>query len=113
MTPTLLASLADIRDVVVIIYGVMGVILMFALAIAAFGVWFAVRALSRSVRGLLDDQVKATLTDVQETVHNVRGTSEFMADSAVHPLIRTIAVARGVRKGVASVAGIRNRTRSK
>ena len=104
-----LVTLAEVRDVVVIVYGVMGVVLMLALAIAAFGVWFAVRTLSRSVRSLLEGNVKATLDDVQQTVHNVRGTSEFMADSAVHPVIRTIAVARGLRRGIASVAGLRNR----
>lgn len=109
-----LVTLSEVRDVVVIVYGVMGVVLMLALAIAAFGVWFAVRALTRSVRALLDDSVKATLEDVRQTAHNVRGTSEFVADSAVHPIIRSIAVARGLRRGVASVAGIRNRrSRSK
>lgn len=108
-----LVTLAEVRDVVVIVYGIMGVILMLALAIAAFGIWFAVRALSRSVRSLLDDQVKHALEDVQKTVQNVRGTSQFVSDAAVHPLIRTIAIARGVRRGVASVAGIRDRGRSR
>lgn len=105
----LLVTLAEVRDVVVIVYGAMGIILMLALAIAAFGLWFAVRALTRSVRDLLDDPVKPTLDDIRHTVQNVRGTSEFVADTAVHPIIRTVALARGVRRGVASVTGIRNR----
>lgn len=100
-------SLADLRDVVVIVYGVMGIILMLALTIAAFGLWFAVRALSRVVQDLLNDPIKATLRDVQETVHNVRGTSEFIADTAVHPLVRAVAVTRGVKRGLASVTGFR------
>ncbi len=105
----LLVTLAEVRDVVVIVYGAMGIILMLALAIAAFGLWFAVRALTRSVRDLLDDPVKPTLEDVRRTVQNVRGSTEFVADTAVHPIIRGVAIARGVRRGVASVTGIRNR----
>jgi divalent metal cation (Fe/Co/Zn/Cd) transporter len=102
-------SLAELRDIVVIVYGAMGVILMLALAIAAFGLWFAIRSLSRSVQALLDDPIRPTLEEVHKTVQNVRGTSEFMTDTAVHPLIRVVALGRGVRRGMASVTGIRNR----
>lgn len=105
-------SLDDIRDIVIIVYGVMGVLLMLAMAVAAFGLWFAVRALTRSVMELLDDPVKPTLQEVQHTVQHVRGTAEFMNDTAVHPLIRTVSTVRGIRRGVASVTGIRNRRKS-
>lgn len=100
-------SLADLRDVVVIVYGVMGIILMLALTIAAFGLWFAVRALSRVVQELLNDPIKTTLKDVQETVHNVRGTSEFISDTAVHPLVRAVAATRGLKRGLSTVTGLR------
>lgn len=102
-------SLAELRDIVVIVYGAMGVILMLAMAIAAFGLWFAIRSLSRSLQALLDDPIRPTLEEVHRTAQNVRGTSEFMADTAVHPLIRVVALGRGVRRGVSSVTGFRNR----
>lgn len=105
-------SLESIRDIVIIVYGVMGVLLMLGMAVAAFGVWFAVRALTRTVNGLLDDPVKPTLQDVQQTVQHVRGTAEFMNDTAVHPIIRTVSTVRGIRRGFASVTGIRNRRKS-
>lgn len=100
-------SLSELRDVVVIVYGVMGVVLMLALTVAAFGLWFAVRALSRVLQDLIKDSVKPTLDDVQQTVKNVRGTSEFIADTAVHPIVRAVAVTRGVKRGLASVTGLR------
>lgn len=100
-------SLAELRDVVVIVYGVMGVILMLALTTAAFGLWFAVRALSRVVQDLLKDSVKPTLDEVHQAVQNVRGTTEFIADTAVHPLVRAVAVTRGLKRGLASVTGLR------
>ena len=102
-------SLEQLRDIVVIVYGVMGIVLMLALAIAAFGLWFAVRALSRALRALIDDPVRPTLEDVHRTVQNVRGSTEFFADTAVHPLIRVVALGRGIRRGLGTVTGIRNR----
>ena len=102
-------SLENLRDIVVIVYGVMGVVLMLALCVAAFGLWFAVRALSSSVQSLITDPIRPALQEVQKTVQNVRGTSEFVADAAVHPLIRVVSIGRGVRRGVATVAGLRNR----
>ncbi len=100
-------SLSELRDVVVIVYGVMGIVLMLALTVAAFGLWFAVRALSRVLTDLVKDPIKPTLDDLQQTVHNVRGTSEFLADTAVHPVVRAVAMTRGVKRGLASVTGLR------
>lgn len=100
-------SLADLRDVVVIVYGVMGIILMLALTIAAFGLWFAVRALSRVLQDLINDPIKPTLQEVQQTVQQVRGTTEFLSDTAVHPVVRVVAISRGVKRGIASVTGFR------
>ena len=104
-------TLENWRDIVVIVYGAMGILLMLALCLAAFGLWFAVRALSSTVQDLINDQVKGTLNEVQKTVQNVRGTSEFVADSAVSPLIRVLSVGRGIRRGISTVTGLRNRTR--
>ena len=102
-------TLEQLRDIVVIVYGAMGVVLALALTIAAFGLWFAVRTLARAVEGLLNDPVRPTLEEIRRTAQNVRGTTEFVADTAVHPLIRMVALGRGIRRGVASVTGIRNR----
>ena len=102
-------SLENLRDIVVIVYGVMGIVLMLGLCVAAFGLWFAIRALSSAVQGLIEDPIRPTLEEVQRTAQNVRGTTEFVADTAVHPLIRLVSISRGVRRGVASVAGLRPR----
>ena len=104
-----LVALADIRDIVVIVYGAMGIFLMLALVIAALGIWFAVRKLTRMVTDLIEDPIRPALQEFQKTAQNVRGTSEFVADSAVHPVIRAIAVGRGVRRGVGAVTGLRKR----
>ena len=102
-------SLEELRDIVIVVYGAMGVLLMFVFMIISVLLWMAVRSLTRAVRDLLDDPVKPTLQEVQRTAANVRGTTEFVADTAVHPLIRFVAIVRGVRRGVTTVTGLRRR----
>ena len=102
-------GLDEFRDIIIIIYGVLGIVLFLVLIAVAIGVWLAMRSLVRSVRELLTDPLRPTLDDVRETMHNVRGTSEFIADRAVHPVIRTVAAVRGVRRGLGVVTGLRRR----
>lgn len=102
-------SLEEVRDIVIIVYGAMGVLLMLVFVIVSVLLWLAVRGLTRAIRALLDDPVRPTLEEVQRTAQNVRGTTEFIADTAVHPLIRVVAAVRGVRRGISTVAGLRRR----
>jgi hypothetical protein len=104
-------SLADLRDIVVIVYGVMGILLFLVLVIVAVAVFFTIRGLSRSVRRILEDPVRPTLEEVRQVVHEVRGSTEFWADHAVHPLIKVVATARGVSRGLGNVRGLTRRVR--
>ena len=102
-------SFADWRDFVVIVYGAMGVVLMFVFIVVTILLWIAVRRLTNAIRSLIDDPIRPTLEEVQKTAANVRGSTEFVADTAVHPLIRFVAMARGIRRGVSIVTGLRRR----
>ncbi|MQA00902.1 MAG: hypothetical protein GEU80_16550 [Dehalococcoidia bacterium] len=104
-------SLENVRDVVIIVYGVMGIFLLVVLSIATIGLWIAVRALTKGVATLVEDPIRPTLDEVRKTVENMRGTSEFVSDTAVSPLIKVVAVARGVRRGASSLASTRRRGR--
>jgi hypothetical protein len=102
-------SLEELRDIVIVVYGVLGILLLLVLIVVAIGLFVIVRRLSRSVQELIADPLRPTLYEFQQTAQNVRGTSEFVADRTVHPLIRTIAVVRGVKRGLSSVSGLRKR----
>ena len=104
-------TLDEMRDVVIIVYGAMGVLLLVALIIAVLGLWLAVRMLTRTLRDLLEDPVRPALDEIRATARNVRGASEFVADAAVHPLIRVLSVGRGMRRGLGIVTGITRRRR--
>ena len=104
-------DLQELRDIVIVVYGVMGILLLVVLIIATIGVWFAIRVLARALSELLEDPVRPALDEMRATARNVRGTTEFVADAAVHPLIRVIAVGRGVRRGAGRVTRIFPRRR--
>ena len=104
-------SLQELRDIVIVVYGAMGVLLLIALIVAVLGLWAAVRVLARTLNSLLEDPVRPALVELRATARNVRGTSEFVTDAAVHPLIRLLSIGRGVRRGVGRVAGIARRRR--
>ena len=104
-------TLQELRDIVIVVFATMSTMLLAALIVAALGLWFAVRTLSRTLTALLEDPVRPALNEMRDAARNVRGTSEFLADSTVHPLIRALSVLRGVRRGLGLVSGLTRRRR--
>ena len=104
-------GLEEARDIVIIVYGALGVLLLVVLIVVALGLLLAVRRLTRTLIGLVDDPLRLPRDEVRQTVENVRGTSEFVTDTAVHPLIRVVSVGRGIRRGLGVVTGLRSRRR--
>jgi hypothetical protein len=102
-------TLADIRDVVIIVYGVMGVLLLIVLLAVSVGIFIAVRMLTRKVDTLLDQPIRPALDEMRETARNVRAASEFYSDHAISPLIKVVAAARGARTGLSAVSRLRSR----
>jgi hypothetical protein len=104
-------TLGEVRDFVIIIYGVMGILFFLISIIVALGVFIALRAAMGASRDAFEESVKPGLDDVRGMVHTARGSVEFVADSAVSPVIRVVAVARGVRRGLDAVTGFARRER--
>lgn len=102
-------TLAELRDVVIIIYGVVGILLLAIMIVVAVSLLVAVKALTSSVQRLIEDPIRPTLNEVRGAVQNIRGTTEFVADSAVHPVIRATAALKGVKAGLGVAAGIAKR----
>jgi hypothetical protein len=102
-------GLAETRDRVIIAYGSMGIFLFVALIFVLVFITIAIRSLTGALTRLLDDPIRPALEEVRDTARNVRGATEFVADTAVHPVIRLVSMVRGVRRGVAVVTGLRRR----
>jgi len=102
-------SLAEFRDLVVIVYGGVGILVLLLMLVLLVVLLFAVRGLTKAVRDLLADPIGPTLHDVRQTAQNVRGSAEFLTETAVHPVIRLVALGRGVKRGVGVLTGLRPR----
>lgn len=104
-------DLADLRDIVVIVYGVLGILLFLILIGLAVAIFLILRQIKRLLSDVVKESVRPTLDEVNQTVQNVRGASEFVVDRAVHPVIRVLSVGRGLKRGAGALTGIRSRIR--
>lgn len=104
-------TLQEVRDVFIIIYAVMGILFFLISIILAFGMFVAVRVLTRIASEAYEEQAKPMLEDVRGSVTSFRSGVEFATDQAVSPVIRVVSMARGVRRGVGAVTGFARRGR--
>jgi hypothetical protein len=101
-----LLSIADIRDIVVIVYGVIGVVFFFAAIVVLLVIGFSFRGLIKMLKEMLDDSVKPTLESIKDAAETVRGTTEFVGKTTVTPIARTYGAFAGLRKGLASLSSL-------
>src|SRR5258708_1731133 len=106
-----LLSAAHIRDWIIIAYGVMGFIFLLVSTLLVGFLFFTFKGLKNAVRDLLQETVKPTLDSVRETAKSVRGTTDFVGQTAVRPIIRTYGLLAGVRRGASVLAGLTGRKR--
>ena len=105
----LLASLAEIRDGFLIVYGVLGIIFFFIASIVIIVVGLTAKSLMRNVSGLINDSVKPTIGSVRDAAETVRGTTEFIGKNAITPIVRTYGIFAGVKKGLGVMGAIGRR----
>jgi hypothetical protein len=105
----ILVSLADIRDGVVIVYGIIGILFFFIAAIVTLVIGLTVRSLLRSVNDVIEGSVKPTVDSIKETADTIRGTTDFVGRTAVTPIVRTYGAFAGVRKGLGVLSGVSRR----
>ena len=108
--PTL-GTLADIRDILIIIYGFVGIIFFVILSTVAVLVGLAARGLVRNATSLMDDSVRPAVSSIKDAAETVRGTTDFMGRTAISPIVRTYGAFAGVKKGLSVLSGIKGRGR--
>jgi hypothetical protein len=102
-------TLQDFRDVTVIAFTIAGtvVFLVSLIFIIVIGI-LAIRLIS-TIRNALQNGMMPTLSSFRETANNVRGTSAFVSETAVSPIIRVYSVFAGVKRGMEVITGMRRR----
>ena len=74
-------------------------------------VGLATRGLLSTIKTLLKGEVAPLLDSVRRTVQSVQGTSAFIGETAVAPVIRVYGVVAGARRMMGVLSGLRRRRR--
>jgi len=87
-------DLADLRDLVIVIWGIAGIVVLAAtLAIAI----------------LLFSKLSVILDNVKKTTQTVRATTSFVSDMAAKPVIRGAGAIAGARTAISVILKLRGR----
>ena len=102
-------SLEELRDLVIVIWGILGIVFLVVAIVLGIVVGISARGLIGTVQSLLRDDVQPTLRSARQTVDSIRGTTSFVADTAVAPVIRVYGVFSGVRRFLSVLVGFGKR----
>jgi hypothetical protein len=81
-------DLQSARDVAIVFLALAGLVATLLLVVVVVLLWRLIRLLEREIRPVL--------ANLQQTANTVRGTTEFVSDSFVSPLIRFSSFFSGV-----------------
>jgi hypothetical protein len=95
-----------LRDWSIIFMGITFAAFFVVLIVFMIVIGLLVRSMLRKSSGMLDDNIKPMLESAQQSAANARGTSQYVSDAAVSPIIRTYGVVAGVRRAAGLIAGL-------
>lgn len=98
-----------VRDWVIIIYGIFGIITFLTITIVTAAIGFVVIKLIRLVGSTVEDRVNPAIAAVQDTAQSVQTGVTTVVDLAMKPVIRVYGIVSGVRRGVAVFSGLGRR----
>jgi hypothetical protein len=108
-----LLFVTEFRDIVIIVWGVLSILLLAALMLAVVTLVISVKRLISEVNDLLNTEVRPVLASARETADNVTGTTRFVGDKVVTPIIRIMGIVSGLRRGIAVFTGLTGRGRGR
>ena len=104
-----LTFIEDFRDIIIIVFGITALVALTVFVIFTALIGIAVLGLIKSTKATLRDGVGPLMTDAQETARGVKGTTAFVSDSMVRPIIRVYGIYAGLRRGLGVVGRVRSK----
>jgi hypothetical protein len=109
----LVLSVSDLRDWVIVVYGIVGIVFFFIALIVTLFMFITVKGLIGAVRSALDDSVVPALHSVKDAADTVRGTTDFVGRTAVAPIFKAYGTFAGLKKGLTVLSNLKGREKSK
>jgi hypothetical protein len=97
---------ATFRDWVVIFMGIAVAAFFVVALVMTIVLGLLARIVLRKTSSLLDESVKPLLGSAKQSADNVKGTTAYVSNAAVTPIIRTYGVVAGVRRAAGVIAGL-------
>lgn len=104
-----LSFLTNFRDIVIIVFGLVGLLALTVFLIFTVLIGFAAWKLIKAARGTITEGVGPLLENAEETARNVQGTAAFVTDTVVSPLIKVYATVAGIRRGLGMLTRVRGK----
>lgn len=102
-------DLQDWRDIVIIVAGVLMALVLVTVFIVTVVVGIATRTLLKTIQTLLKAEVTPLLDSARQSLENVRGTTAFIGQNVVAPVIRVYGVVAGARRAFGVLSGVKRR----
>jgi len=102
-------SLEELRDLIIVVWGILGIVVLAVALVLAVVLGVTARGLMATVQTLLRDDVQPTLRSARQTIESIRGTTSFVSETAVAPVIRVYGIVSGVRRFTSVLGGFRKR----
>jgi hypothetical protein len=96
---------AVVRDISIIVLALVTIVIGLFLVVLVFQL--------QSLIALLRDEIRPILNSANETASTVRGTTTFVSDSVVKPMIEAASMAAGVRQAIKLLAGTNHKKQKK
>lgn len=97
---------ATFRDWVIIVAGIAIAAFFLAGLIVTIVIGLLLRAILRKLSSVMDENVRPLLDTAKDTAMTMKGTTAYVSQSAVKPIVRTYGVVAGVRRAVGVLAGL-------
>ena len=97
---------ATFRDWVIIFMGVAVAAFFVVALIVTIMLGLLARVLMKKSIGILDDNLKPLLNNVNETASHAKGTASFVSSAAVTPIVRAYGIVAGVRRAASVLTGL-------
>ena len=97
------------RDIIIIIWGILTIV-AFVLFIAFILVlWRGIMGLIKDVKAINAEDIRPMLAVARESANNVTGTTRFVSDTVVTPIMRVYGIVAYVRRFIGVFTGLTRR----
>jgi hypothetical protein len=104
-------SLADWRDVILIVTGLLAILCLVGMFLLIVIMALGALLFGRTAQTIVREDIRPALDSGRQSAKQVQGTSVFISETAVQPVIRAYSIVTATRRAAAVLTGLARRER--